>query len=285
MNSGSHYSESMILKRLTLLIALMIGLTMAQDIHLKKLYDGIEDMRQEYEDAHSGAERPSADYDNETKFLERTIGKRITTQFCKSELPPDNAPIGYSYLSVSDVLTGNFTKPNVRQTMYVFYFCELNQGIAILEGNKVIASYGASTHIFDQFTVTDVNQNGLSELMLVVQSKAKGSWGYLRAIQLLEFANGKPSSLGSLFIGGPSGNFSDGGPSEDEPCEPKAPPELRKFFPSNIIYVLKSKTPQFFAEGYEINCDYRQVGVKARKISSLTPIKLVPRESELKRIY
>jgi hypothetical protein len=275
----------MILKRLTLLIALLVGLTTAQDINLKKLYDGIEDMRQEYEDAHSGAERPSADYDNETEFLNRTIGKKITAQFCKSELPYGKTPVGYSYLSVSDVLMGSFTKPNVKQSMYVFYFCDISQGIAILDRNKVIAAYGASTHIFDQFSVTDVNQNGLNELMLILQSKAKGSWGYLRAIQLLEFAQGKPSSLGSLFIGGPSGNFADGGPSPDEPCKPEAPPELRKFFPSNIIYVLKGKIPQFFAEGYEINCDYRQAGVKARKVSSLTPVKLVPRESELTRVY
>jgi hypothetical protein len=275
----------MILKRVVLLMALLLGLTAAQDINLKKLYDGIEDMRQDHRNVRPESEEPGARYAHETEFLSHIIGKKISVQVCGDAALDSKNPKDYLYLYVSDILTGSFTKPGVKQLMYTFDFCELSQGAAIIENNKVVAAYEANTHVFDQFTVTDVNQNGLNELMVVVQSKAKGSWGYLRAIQLLEFANGNPSSLGSLFIGGPSGSFADGGPNEDEPCEPKAPPELRKFFPSNIIYVLKSKNPQFFAEGYEINCDYRKVGVKARKVSSLTPVKLVPRESELKRVY
>ncbi len=88
--------------------------------------------------------------------------------------------------------------------------------------------------------------------------------------------------LGSFFVGGaPIG--------PDSPpiitCSANAPKELRTHFPANIIYVQKSKTPKYFIEPYNINCDYKEKGVVATKLGPLVPVKPVMRQPILKRVY
>jgi hypothetical protein len=155
--------------------------------------------------------------------------------------------------------------------------------VAAYHSNLMVLPISLSETIYAAFSVSDISQNGLSELMLVVQSRAKAPWNEFLAVQLLEFPNAKPVSLGSFFIGGPPRLDTDG--PRFITCLPKAPKELQKTFPSNIIYVQKGKVPQFFAEGWEVNCDYLEKGVKAKKISSLTPIKPVPRAVPLTRLF
>jgi hypothetical protein len=260
----------------------LLGMTSSfgQDITLKKLYDGIEDMRLEVEQNRLGAFNPYDPYAKETKFLESKIQNRFKT--CPPAGLGDKPPA--PFVNVNKVMTGSFSKRGSNQELYFTdWGCELSTyGISIMEGDKSIAFYNSET-IYAAFSVSDINQNGLSELMLVVQSRAKAPWNEFLAVQLLEFPNAKPVSLGSFFIGGPPRLDTDG--PRFITCLPEAPKELQKSFPSNILYVQKGKVPQFFAEGWEVNCDYLEKGVKAKKVSSLTPIKPVPRAVPLMRLF
>jgi hypothetical protein len=258
----------------------LLGMTSSfgQDITLKKLYDGIEDMR-------LASKRPE---NYEQPYVFEQDGNELARLFAqnrvKSKQPCDKdvAAIPIGEVSIDVIVSGSFTKPRAKQNLYMYAQCSFGYGLTILEAGKLVAVYD-SGQAFNAFSVKDVNENGLTELMIEVQSNAKGVWGEMHAIQLLEFPNGKPVSLGSFFIGGPPGYFVNG--SDNNTCSPNAPRELQKSFPSNIIYVQKGKKPQFFAEGWEVNCDYLEKGVKAKKISSLTPIKPVPRAVPLTRLF
>jgi hypothetical protein len=274
-------------RALTKMLLVMLGLlgmtsSFGQDITLKKLYDGIEDMRLEVGQPNMLRQNSALNpLKKETGFLKRTIQNQFKS--C-SPAGIDDKPYQPD-ISARKVMTGSFTKRGLSQNLYLTYFaCELDgDGISIMEGKKSIAFY-ESEHIYAAFSVSDINQNGLNELMLVMQARAKAPWDEMLAVQLLEFPNAKPVSLGSFFIGGPVDSWDDL-PPEYITCSPQAPKELQKFFPSNIIYVQKGKIPQFFAEGWEVNCDYLEKGVKARKVSSLTPIKPVPRAVGLTRLF
>ena len=262
----------------------LLGMTSSfgQDMTLKKLYNGIEDMRLEVGQPNMLRQDTALNpLKKETVFLKSTI----QTHF-KSCSPAGIDDKSYQPdISVRKVMTGSFTRRGSSQNLYLTYFaCELDgDGISIMEGKKSIAFY-ESEHIYAAFSVSDINQNGLNELMLVVQARAKAPWDEMLAVQLLEFPNAKPVSLGSFFIGGPVDSWDDL-PPDYITCSSRAPKELQKYFPSNILYVQKGKTPQFFAEGWEVNCDYLEKGVKAKKISSLKPIKPVPRAVPLTRLF
>jgi hypothetical protein len=258
----------------------LLGITSSfgQDVTLKKLYNGIEDIRLEVASRQGSIPDPDP-FAQDSLDLRKLLSKNQikSKQLCNEEI---DGPIGN--VNVQKIVSGSFTKPETKQRLYTFTRCAFGYGIAILESKELVAVYD-SGQAFDAFAIKDINENGLSEFMLEVQSNAKGIWGEMHAIQLLEFPNGKPLNLGSFFIGGPPGYYVNG--SDNETCSPNAPRELQKSFPSNIIYVQKGKVPQFFAEGWEVNCDYLEKGVKARKVSSLTPIKPVPRAVLLIRLF
>jgi hypothetical protein len=261
----------------------LLGMTSSfgQDVTLKKLYDGIEDMRLEVSNTD-----PNFHYYERYRRESRELGqilwqRRIKDIFCGYT----DSPVDVKSVVVKAVATGAFTKHNVQQKILLFGTCSLHRGLAILESSKLIGlyEYPDSPDVFNAFSVKDINENGLSELMLEVPSKAKGIWGEMHALHLLELGNSKSSDLGSFFIGGPATTFREGG--EPDTCSDSAPQELQKSFPSNIIYVQKGKVPQFFAESWEVNCDYLEKGVKAKKVSSLTPIKPVSRAVPLTRLF
>jgi hypothetical protein len=272
--------------KMLLVLCSLLGMTsgFGQDVVLKKLYDGIEDIRLEVKHKH---DLPPNEVVNEpfAKTSDR-IDKQIGTNVSKAcSSAQELAGYGNRYLSLTNAFQGSFTNPKNKQTMYLMAHCELSEGLVIAEKGSAIAAYDLREHPYAMFPVRDINQNGLTEFMLIVQSNAKAPWNEMLAAQLLEFPNGKPVSLGSFFIGGPTRSYTDGGPPEYTTCSPRAPKELRTHFPSNIIYVQKGKVPQFFAEGWEVNCDFLEKGVKARKVSSLTPIKPVPRAVPLTRLF
>jgi hypothetical protein len=244
---------------------------------LKKLYDGIEDMKLEYK---AGNVEQARQYDQDSIDLTKVLTKNhVKTNFLCGN---DKGLIPVRDVSVISKVSGSFTKPRAKQTIFTYSTCTFGFGLAILESGKLIAAYDAD-HYFNIFSVKDINENSLTELMVEIQSEANGTWAEMHAIQLLELRDFKPLSLGSFFVGGPPNVYAGGG--DWVTCSPSAPRELQKSFPSNILYVRKGKTPQFFAEGYEINCDYRSVGIKVRKVSSLTPIKPVSRDTGLERTY
>jgi hypothetical protein len=280
--------------KILLVLCGLLGVTsgFGQGVVLKKLYDGIEDMRLEVEQRSKPVPGEFVDpYKRESTFLRTLLQKK----FEPCEFPDDSGKMtrlrdaSGSFvkpdISIRKAINGSFTKPSSSQKLYRTGFgCDMPWiGIAIVQGDKSIAFYDTSSYIYDIFSVKDLNQNGLNEVMLVLQSKAKAPWDEMLAVQLLEFPNAKPVSVGSFFVGGPANSYADGG--DFMTCSQQAPRELQKFFPSNIIYVQKGRVPRFFAEGWEINCDYLEKGVKARKVSSLTPIKPVPRAVSLTRLF
>jgi hypothetical protein len=295
----------------TKILLVMIGLlgmtsSFGQDITLKKLYDGIEDMRLEVEQRNTRTQNQEykEPFPNESVRLNQKIGLTLGID-CVKTLEPEN--IGkfskidlekYTTANVSKVLRGSFTRPGAAQELDIFSTpCGMGAdfGFAILEMNKFVSIYRGDGISFDGtkyldsyprdfFSVKDVNQNGTNEIMLLLRSRAKAPWDEMQAIYLLELGDTNPSSLGSFFVGGFPTAFGDG-ENQTITCSSRASKELQKSFPSNIIYVQKGKVPQFFAEGWEVNCDYLEKGVKARKVSSLTPIKPVPRAVGLTRLF
>jgi hypothetical protein len=267
-----------------LVLCCLLGITsgFGQDVVLKKLYDGIEDMRLEVKTPpkiyidFSG--RPPSQYAEETWFFKRAFEIEFGLCYGTDGVKPFPNPI-----FVNKVVGGSFTKRGSNQKVFF-----ANQGcgkirsaVSIMDGDKGVAFYNFNLEepFYAGFSVNDINKNGLNEVLLVVQSRAKLLQDKMLEVQLLEFPNAKPTSLGSFFVGGPPVHYFD------ETCSSRAPKELRTHFPSNIIYVQRGKVPQFFAEGWEVNCDYLENGVKTRKASSLTPIKPVPRTVPLTRLF
>jgi hypothetical protein len=273
----------------TLLVVFgLLGMTsgFGQDVVLKKLYDGIEDMRlvvktspEIYIDL-SG--EPPSKYAEETWFFRRAFN--IEFGLCHGT---DGANSFSNPIYVYKVVRGSFTKRGSNQK--VFFAKDgcgkIRSAVSIMDGDKGIAFYNFNLEepFYAAFSVNDINKNGLNEILFVAQSRAKSPQDEMLAVQLLEFPNANPVSLGSFFIGGPP--RSDIWRPDYVVCTPKAPRELQKSFPSNIIYVQKGKVPQFFAESWEVNCDYLEKGVKARKVSGLIPIKPVPRAVPLTRSF
>jgi hypothetical protein len=286
----------------------LLGMTSSfgQDVTLKKLYDGIEDLHQG--SRYQNQTYTPIDYFAEISILENQLGTKTRTRYAKNLKDCDPNPEGQKFW-IEEVLSGSFLRPSSKQKLIIYQFCAPLEsyyyecqavlcGMAIVENGIVLANFENKADEARRYTVKDINQNGLAELMLVVQSRASGIWAQLDAVQILEFSNSTPTSLGSFFVGGPATFFE---PADPDPIDPsfdvpifkptkictKSSPEksLRDNFPSNILYVQTSKKPQFFAEGWEVNCDFRVRGVKARKVSSLTPIKPVPRAVPLTRLF
>jgi hypothetical protein len=285
----------------------LLGMTsgFGQDVVLKKLYDGIEDMRLEVEQ-HNARSKSQDEYKEPFPTESLRLNNKIGLQLGKdcAELQRENLKKlseadlrKYASTGVDKVFRGSFTRPNTVQELNIFTTqCGMggDYGFAILEKGKFILIYlgdGITVdgeHYFssyprESFMVKDVNQNGVNEIMLLVQSRAKSPWDEMHAVHLLEFRDSKPFNLGSFFVGGEPMPSGEG--AERISCSSDAPKELRTHFPSNIIYVQKGKVPQFFAESWEVNCDYLTKGVKARKVSGLTPIKPVPRAISLTRLF
>jgi hypothetical protein len=278
-----------------LVLLVLLGVVgTAQDVTLKKLYDPIEDFQLEYKDYEKFWKINISDA--EAKQVDKIVGPTLIQHLkktgrwksCQSE-----SEGYYSGIHASHVNLGSFTQPNTQQRAYSFSFCEPIEaygcvpnvsGMVILEGKKLVALYtdeSCAYHIH-RFSVSDINQNGLTELMLVVPEKTQIETEKM-SIRVLEFPNGGVRNLGDINVG-VQANYDEIFPSEF--CRGSVDLEsTKKTFNSNIIFVLKSKNPLFFTEKYIVNCNYRKIGVQAQKLQDLTPIKPVQRFSGFKRIY
>ncbi len=265
----------------------------AQDVTLKKLYDPIEDFQLEYKT--SGEFRKSNVSEADAKRVDAIAGsilikylKRIGRwKSCEKSFPSN---FSYSGIHAWHINLGSFTQLQKQQRAYSFTYCEPWEaysctpnmsGMVILEGQNLVAIYtDESCANFAPFSVSDINQNGLTELMLVVPEKPDSE---KTSIRLLEFPDGGVRNLGDIGVGIQPG-YEDMFPSEF--CSGSVDSEsIKKTFGSSIIFVLKAKNPLFFSEKYKVNCNYRKVGTQAQKIQDLTPIKPVQRFSGFKRIY
>jgi hypothetical protein len=275
-----------------ILLVLLGVVSTAQDVTLKKLYDPIEDFQLEYKT--SGEFRKSNVSQSDAKKVDTIAGsilikylKRIGRwKSCQSKFAGDS----YTGIHAWHVNLGSFTQLQKQQQAYSFTYCEPWEaysctpnmsGMMILEGQNLVAMYtDESCANFAPFRVSDINQNGLIELMFVVPEKPDSE---KTSIRLLEFPNGGIRNLGDINVGIQPG-YEDMFPSEF--CSGSVDLEsTNKTFNSNIIFVLKAKNPLFFSEKYRVNCNYSKIGVQAKKIQDLTPIKPTQRFSGFKRIY
>lgn len=73
--------------------------------------------------------------------------------------------------TINGVAPGSFTKPNSKQTAYLYMACysrsSWNQGLVIVEGRTVVAHYVFSNLYSEMYALKDINRNGYSELALV----------------------------------------------------------------------------------------------------------------------
>jgi hypothetical protein len=102
---------------------------------------------------------------------------------------------------VKGATAGAFTKPNVRQKAYLYELCRSTLtfgigGIIIVESGKVITHYiyGENGLDSDIATLPDINQNGLSEILLIGGGTGQGyTYG---AVEIIEFTPGGINSIG-----------------------------------------------------------------------------------------
>lgn len=153
----------------------------------------------------------------------------------------------YDTVTINAVAQGSFTAPKVAEKAYLYTYCQtgrqlFEQGLAVTRGNTLvfnlkltdIGGYGLTG-------VRDVNQNGLSELML--------SWGGTgqgyseEGITLIELSGKAYRTL--LNVGTRSDNCGAVTDYSDSP---------RPLTRSRVIKVQPGKTPRFFADVYEDDC-------------------------------
>jgi hypothetical protein len=275
-----------------ILFALLGMAGTAQDVTLKKLYDPIEDFQSEYKNPEKFWKINISDA--EAKQVDDIAGSILIKYLKKSERWKSCQSVSegsYTGIHASHVNLGSFTQPNKQQRAYSFSYCEPLEaygciqnvsGMVVLEGQNLIAMYtdeSCANHIH-RFSVSDINRNGLTELMLVVSDQRDSE---KTSIRLLEFPIGEIRNLGDISVG-IQPNYDEIFPSKF--CSRSIDLEsTERIFFSNIIFVLKAKNPLFFTEKYKVNCNYRKVGTQAQKIQDLTPIKPVQRFSGFKRIY
>jgi hypothetical protein len=237
----------------------LIGMGMAQSTNpkasdLKTLFDPIEDFKLE---AKGQVTQPKILLEDQ-KFLEGLIGNQLKTVVKQRNLSCD--PFGSQGVRVDRIHGGAFTKVNSKQRLFAYRFCEPLEyfenngpqfGLAIVEGKILVGNYLDGSQRSASYAVSDVNLNGLTELMVVVPASSKDMTS--SAIQLLEFANGQASTLGRFTVGGPGHT-----PAPVwRVCQQEAPvTALPNRFQSNVIFVQKGAKPIFSQQAYkvEIKC-------------------------------
>jgi hypothetical protein len=248
------------------IIFMLLGFTSrvtSQTENLKTLFNPLEDYASEAVGARKFTyDTDSAEARDLGMLLKMPLMDFVKTRnlFCE---------MGFHRLVIDGISFGTFTLRGTKQRAVSYRFCEPLEyyevdgpqfGIAILEGKKLIANYINLSKNTAMYTVTDVNQNGLSELMLEIPSlKSKGS-----AVQLLELPNAQLVEMGVIDIGGPGstpvpiGRLCGDAPLESLPNE----------FWSNIIYVKKGLKPQFFRQAYtvRVTCINKKTSNRAKVI-------------------
>jgi hypothetical protein len=95
--------------------------------------------------------------------------------------------------AIRGVALGSFTKPNSQQKAILYNYCTpahayAFNGLAVIEGGNVVAHYAyQSDWQNDIKTAGDINQNGLSEILLVSGTTNQGTtWATVSPIEILE---------------------------------------------------------------------------------------------------
>jgi hypothetical protein len=176
------------------------------------------------------------------KLMEKSVlpkvRKKLVTETCSD-----------SY-ELTGAVDGSFSKPNSKQTLAFYQFCETgnglgNIGLALLEDGKVVGSYVAESGWAYSITrLPDINQNGLDEFTLAYSGGLHQGEGGI-GINVVEFTKAGPRGLGWFQAEAITDTESDWG---------------------YMVTVKKGKTPLFFRQKYlSINeSKWKKTGVNAR---------------------
>jgi hypothetical protein len=235
----------------------------SQTENLKTLFNPLED----YASEAVGARKFTYDTDS---VEARSLGALLKTplmNFVKSRSL--FCEMGFHRLVIDGISFGSYTSVGTKQRAISYRFCEPLEyyendgpqfGIAVLEGKQLIANFINFSKSTAMYSVSDVNRNGLNELMLEIpSSKSKGS-----AVQLLELPNAQPVEMGVIDIGGPGSTpVPIGRLCGDAPLNP-----LPTEFQSNVIYVTKRVNPQFYRQAYavKVTCLNKEISGRAKVV-------------------
>lgn len=185
---------------------------------------------------------------------------------------------------------GSFTRAGARQTVWVYTLCSRDgaayaAGLALTEGGRLLANLSGEHWASEAYSVRDLNQNGLNELLLVVPDPQQHRWSGLNTVQLYEFQQGRLRGLGRLPVGGPSplNLLGDSFPTSAYPMGIPGPvsaceavrgqgPEVL----TQVITVEKGRAPKFFSTPYRVNCSYREAALKVKPAGKPQEVRLLP---------
>jgi hypothetical protein len=159
--------------KMLLVVFSLLGMTssLGQDIMLKKLYDGIEDLHQG--SRYQNQTNTPKDYSAENTMLEKQLGTKIRTEYPKYLRDCDRNSSTERFWT-EDILSGSFLRPNSKQKLVVYQYCPPIEsygnnclsvlcGIAIVENGIVLANFENKAEEARRYTVQDINQNGLTD--------------------------------------------------------------------------------------------------------------------------
>ena len=286
-----------------LLILALVGIStssFSQTENLKVLFNPLEDYVQDAK-GHVYHERQRT---NEERLLSDLLQTQLEKQIRTQKQMQRNTLYcmnGYEGVNIDSTHLGSFTRKSAKEKAVVYSYCEgwesfgnledFQHGLAILEGKTLVANFidfgELSLLTSATYSVTDINQNDLNELMMVVPSSiTKGS-----DIQLLEFGKTIPVSLGTIEIGGPG--FTPTPISRVCNNNDEVHPEsLPNNFLSNVIYVKKARKPIFYRQTHDVTVTCINLGVyplQARvnwkKVGGITEVKLQPKAVLFVKIF
>ncbi len=101
----------------------------------------------------------------------------------------------------SGVVKGSFTKPNSKQTLVFYQFCETGNGLGqvglgLFEGNRLTASFTSDVGwAVDLKMLPDINRNGLNEFTLYYSGGLHQGQGGI-GVDIVEFSGNRLKALG-----------------------------------------------------------------------------------------
>lgn len=121
-------------------------------------------------DGRGGAVKNTKPSEAEIALVEKDVRVKSQEDFLKKQLGGLAENVDWSKeFSVSDVAEGAFTKPNSKQKAVLYRYSYTN-GVVIVEDGNIVAHFSGGPGDYAFYTaiksLPDVNQNGLSEIIL-----------------------------------------------------------------------------------------------------------------------
>lgn len=215
---------------------------------LIEVYDGRE--------GPNGKEKEFEATKADTDFVQKEVRPQgeVIKKLVGQENQADGSPCYEDPYRVEGVAEGAFTKADSKQKAYLYTLCQGDGGretfyiggILIAENGKTIANYvyGELLGYAEIKSLPDINQNGLSEIVLTPRSVVNEGY-YTSAIEIVEISANKIVGLGATqtFSNSPD-TGETGGQGEKSGSST-----------GYIISVQTGKTPAFFRETYHRKSD------------------------------